>query len=212
MSTANAVLKVVEARLGVRRLDYSTTPSLEQSLAHLDADIQWVLGMCAERNSELGRTTGTITTVDGTISYSDLASDMFTPATYGWVLDTYSRNPIYLTTEESILGHNPDSSAEAEPTHFYIDASGNVLFLPTPDDEYTVYIPYWQQQTPLTSRSSTMPFGGIFDDILVEALVLRLKAQNQADPSYEYKWLQALSNRAKNLIEMRKNFNSSVTV
>jgi len=209
MSTVSTIITALEYRLG-QQIDSSTTPSFEQCLSQLNADIAWILGMCAENNSELGRTTGTITTVDGTAYYTDLASDMYTPAPYGWVLDTYSRNRIALTTEESSLDFNPHTSGEAEPTHFYVTGAGTVYFLPTPDDAYTIKIPYWQVQSALTAKTNTMPFAGLFDSVLIESLHTRLLNKFEQDPSYEFKWFQNLTQRVRNLIEMRKNFHTAV--
>ena len=214
MSTVSSLISAVEYRLGGRSIDSSTTPSLEQCLSQLNSDIGWILGKCAEQNSDLGRTTGSITTVAGTDSYSNFATDMYAPSNYGWVLDTYSRNKIVLTTEESILDYNPHSSGRAEPTHFYVDSSNNVVFLPTPDDAYSMRIPYWQVQTTLTAKSDTMPFSGLFDSVLVESLTLRLtdNYKGEEESGYEYKWFQSLDKRVSRMIEIRKNLASSVGV
>lgn len=211
MSTVSTIITALEYRIG-SSIDSGTNPSFEQCLSQLNADIQWILGMCAECNSELGRTTGTITTVDGTAYYTTLASDMYTPSYYGWVEGTYSRDRIELTTEESSLDFSPHTSGEAQPTHFYVTAAGTVYLLPTPDAVYTVKIPYWQVQTALTAKTSTMPFAGLFDSILIESLHTRLLHKFEQDPSYEFKWFQNLTQRVRNLIEMRKNYHSSVTL
>lgn len=212
MSTVGNVIDAVGYRLGGRQIDESTIPSLSQCISQLNGDIQWILGKCAEQESEIGRTLATITTVDGTAEYSDLMSDLYSPSSYAWIEKTYDRCKLKLTTQEKLIDYSPDSGSEAEPEYYYIGGNNALTFIPTPDDAYTVKMPYYQEQTSLTSRSSTMPFNGLFDNLLIESMVLRFTDNKEDDPNYEFKWFQSWDNRVKRMIELRKNINSSVGI
>jgi len=185
-------------------------PKEAECIQWINEDIAWILGVCAEMGSELGRTTGSITTADGVASSSTLAADMYSPADYGWVLKTNSRNRITLTTEEASLDYNP--STESEPSEFYIDGSNNVIFLPTPDAIYTVKIPYWKIQTALTATTDTIPFLGLFDNLIIETVALRVQNREEYDLNIELKWMQYLLGKARNVIQLRKNPNIKVTL
>jgi len=188
----------------------SSHPSQAECIQWLNEDIKWLLGICAEEGSELGRTTGSITTTASTASYNDFIADLYTPAPSGWVLKTNSRNRIKLVTEEASLDYNPATTSE--PEAFYIDGSNNVIFLNTPDDTYTVKIPYWQIQTALTITTNTVPFLGLFDNLLIETMVIRAQNREEYDLSLEMKWMSFLTDKARRVIQMRKNPNIEVTV
>ena len=213
MSTVANILTAVGYRIftdSAQTIDTSSSPSQAECIQWLNEDIKWLLGICAEEGSELGRTTGSITTTASTASSPTLASDMYTPAKYGWVLKTNSRNRIKLVTEEASLDYNP--ATESEPDAFYLDGSNNVIFLNTPDDTYTIKIPYWQIQTTLTLTTNTIPFLGLFDNLLIEAMVIRAQNREEYDLSLEMKWMSFLTDKARRVIQMRKNPNIEVTV
>ena len=286
MSTVADVLTAVGYRFTRLTISDTTNPTTTEVIAWLNESIGWLLGICAEEKSELGRTLGSITTIKATITaitndspgsitatahgigsagavglikdvsgmtevnntwytltyvdantvtigvdtsdtddytaytsggyiyipeYTDFAGDIYAPCEMvdeegelyaGWIKKTTTRNPLQLTTESSCINYNP--TGIAEPSKYYIDASGNVTFLQTPDDAYTVEIPYWQIQTALTADTDTMPFGGIFDNLLVQSLVLRIQNKDEHDPSYELNWFKFLTDKARKLIQMRK--------
>jgi len=282
MSTVAEILTAVGYRFTRLTISATSNPTTTEVEAWLNEDIKWLLGICAEERSEIGRTLGSITTIKATITaitaanpgsvtatahgigsggavglikdvagmtdvndtwytltyvnantitigvdtssydaytssgyiyvaeYTDLASDIYAPCEMvdgkgdlyaGWIKGDTTRNPLQLTTESSCIDYNP--TGVAEPTKFYLDASGNVTFLQTPDDAYTIKIPYWQIQTAV-SGTSTMPFGGIFDNLLIQSLVLRIQNKDEHDPSYELTWFKFLSEKARKLIHMRK--------
>ena len=231
--------------------------------------------------------------------YTTISSDLYTPCEMvdkngglyaGWIKKTTTRNPLKLTTESACTDYNP--TGVAEPSGFYLDASGNVIFLQTPDDAYAVKIPYWQVQPerstahPITAISKadpgqittdayafaasdsvyienvvgmtnvngntytltivdasagtytigvnsstyatyvsggyvtlatattnyTMPFGGLFDNLLIESIVLKAQNRDEYDMSYELKWLQFISEKARRLIQMRKGQSRGVSL
>jgi hypothetical protein len=208
MSTVANILSAVGYRTN---LTISTTsdPTTATCIQWLNETIQWLTGFCAEERSELGRTLGGITTVNGTASYTTL-STMYAPYDFGWIVKTNSRDRIDLTTEDAVLDFNPAATDKNQPTHFYIDGSNNVVFLPTPDDAYTVKIPYWPIPTALTTTANTVPFMGLFDNVITESLVLKIQNRDEYDLSFELKWFQFLKEQARRVIIMRKGRTTSV--
>ena len=286
MSTVANVLTAVGYRFTRLTISATSNPTTTECISWLNDDIKWLLGICAEEKSELGRTLGSITTIKAEISaitnadpgsvtatahgigsagavglikdvagmtevndawytltyvdantvtigvdtsdtddytaytsggyiyiaeYTDFAGDIYAPCEMvdkdgdfyaGWIKKTTTRNPLQLTAEQSSTNYNP--TGIAEPSEYYLDASGNVTFLQTPDAAFTVEIPYWQIQTALTADTDTMPFGGIFDNLLVESLVLKIMNKDEHDPAYELKWFNYLQDKARKLIHMRK--------
>jgi hypothetical protein len=135
--------------------------------------------------------------------YTDLASYIYAPAKTAWIHDTYERKAINLCTEEDLLQYDP--SHVGEPEKFYVDGDNNIHFIPTPDDAYIVRIPYWKIQTAVTATSSTVPFNGIFDGLIIEAVEMRAKVREEVDPAENQSWMKFLSARVKNVIWLRKH-------
>ena len=210
MSTVANIFSGVEARVWSdgTSIGSSTEPSQSEFFQWMKETYDWLTAICAEMGSELGRTIGSITTVDGTGSYSDFASDMYAPYNFGWVLKTNERNRIDLCTEDELLERDP--SAENEPDKFYVDGSNNVVLLDTPDDAYTVEIPYWQIQSLPTATTDTIPFLGLFDNVIIDSLVLKTQNRDEYDLGFELKWFQFIKERAERVIYLRKNPNASV--
>lgn len=207
MSTVATLFTAIGGRVGYTIS--STSSSTEtQCIQFLNEALEWITGILAEEKSEIGRTLGSITTVADTASYSDL-SGMYATSDIGWILKTYERVEIKLTTEESSLDYNPDDTDE--PCEFYVDGSNNIVFLPTPDDAYTIKIPYWAMPTNLTATTDTVPFNGLFDNLLIEFLTMRMQNKDEYDLDFEYKWLQFLLTQARRLISMRKGRTVGVT-
>lgn len=265
-----------------KAISTTTEPTEPECIQWLNETSSWILAICAERKSELGRTTGTITTIAATITaatkanpcsitstahglvtgdevlikdvlgmtelndtwytitrtsanaytldstdsssyttytsagtasqekYDDFSSDLYAPYEFGWIEKTSSRAKIYLTIEEARLNYSP--SGRSQPDKFYVDGSNNVIFLSTPDDAYTVKIPYWQIPTTLTLTTETVPFYGIFDNLYIEAIALRGQNRDEYDLAFELKWQTFLITRAERVIEMRKGMNVRVGV
>ncbi len=214
MSLVSTILTGVAGRLfsDASAISATTEPNTTECILWLNETSLWILGICAERKSELGRTTGTITTVDGTAAYNDFASDMYAPYKSGWIEKTSSRIEITLTTEEATLDYSPNADAETQPDKFYVNGSNEVVLLQTPDAIYTIKIPYWQIPTPLTAVGNTVPFYGIFDNLYIESIVLRGQNRDEYDLAFELKWQTFLRIRAERVIEMRKGLNVRVGV
>ena len=208
MSTVTNIFTGVEGRTG-QSITATSDPSTATCIQFLNEAIQWILSLCVESKSELGRTTGTITTTSTIASYSGL-STMYAPYEFGWIVKTSSRVRIDLVTEEDTLDFNPSNTAE--PTKFYIDGSNNVIFLDTPNDAYTIKIPYWPTPTTLTAVGNTVPFNGLFDNLLIEFLTMRIQNRDEYDLSFEYKWLQFLLTGAKRIIAIRKGTKFGVSL
>jgi len=146
-------------KLGIRlkkTISATSDPTSNQVYHVINEISDWLSVICMENKSELGRKTGTITLADGTASYDDFVDDIIAPDTKGWLLKTYSRDEIVLTTEEDTLNYSPYASNETQPEKFYVDMNGNVIFLQTPETEYTAYIPYWYHQTRISAASYTI--------------------------------------------------------
>jgi hypothetical protein len=216
MSLVSDILTEVGYRTqsdGTTAISSTSDPTQAECISWLNEAIRHVSRRCAAKRSDLGKARGTISLLDGTDSYSDIASDLICPAIlydsdgkpfYGWLEKTYERCPLTLYTESELINHGPDASQEAEPDGYYVDGSNNLVFIPTPDDSYTAVIPYYQQQTALTATGDTVPFLGLFDDLFVESIVLRAQNRDEYDIGFELKWYSYLSTQANELIEQRK--------
>jgi hypothetical protein len=285
MSLVSTILTQVGYRLGIGiTIDTTSKPvTSTECIRWINETNLWLTGMCAENNSDLGRTIGTITTIYADISaatqaancqitatghglissgtcevvikdvagmtelndheytatyvsanaltlgvastaytaytsggyitkrkYPDLASYIYAPAQQGWIVKDHSREPINLVTEAQIIDYDPVEVTE--PSEFYVDGSNNVCFPSYPDDAYTVKIPYWQIPTALTATTDTMPFLGLFDNVVVEAVTWRAQNRDEYDTSMELKWMSFLNEQARRVIAMRKRMNIGVSL
>jgi len=141
------------------------------------------------------------------LNYDDL-STLLGISDIGWIQNQYSRDKITLTTREREPDYDP--STVSEPSEFYIDENIDIRFLPTADAAYTVKIPYWAFPTAITATTDTVPFHGVFDNLLVESLTIRAQNREEFDLGHELKWYEYMMNEARKLIRMRKNPASSV--
>ena len=212
--------------VGYRLFLDSTTISTTSSPTQAEC-IQWInetceelLTVCVELGSEIGRTSpASITLVDGTASYTDLAALLFAPVIYrdeyggqfsGWIDKATERIPLQLVSESELINHNP--ALEQEPTMFYIDGSNNLVFIPTPDNTYTFNIPYYGYLTALTLTTNTIPFLRVFDHVITESVVMRAQNREEYELGYELKWFQYIRGQARKIIFMRKNPTRRISV
>jgi len=276
MSTVATLLTSVGYRLGGGiTISASSDPSQAACFQWINETNLWIAGLCAEYNSDLNRTIGTITTIAADITaataaspcsitatshglmtsgtagvvikdvvgmtelndteytatyvsanavtigidstdyttytsggyiskriFDDLATYLLVPAQEGWIVKEGYRSPINLITEDQIIDYDPTEATE--PAYFYVDGSNNVCFPSYPDDAYTIKIPYWQIPTTLTATSDTMPFLGLMDNVVIEAVTIRAQNRDEYDVSGEYKWQSFLMERVRNIIYMRK--------
>lgn len=280
MTTAANILSGVEYRVWKDGTTFATTsePSLASAYQWMNEDLKALAMTCAQENSELGRTTGSITTVTGTITaatkanpcqltvathglssndevlvtdvvgmtelngqevtvtvvdannftigidsssyttYSSggeisktkytLSSTLMAPAQRGWVSKTTERNPIGLKTEDSLTDYSPTDTNE--PDVFYLTDGNLVSFLPRPDDAYTIKIPYWAWPTAISDTTDTIPFHGVFDNLLIESMTMRIQNRDEFDLSFELKMYSFLRAEATKIIRMRKGLHSEV--
>ena len=292
MSLVSSILTQVGYRLGSdKTLSTTSDPSSTTVIQWLNETALWLTGICAENESDLGRTIGSITTIAATITaataaspcqitatahglissgtceavvksvvgmtelndteytatyvsanaltlgidstdytaytsggyiskriFSTLAATLYCPARMvdsngtpynGWIVKDHSRDYLTLTTESALGEYDPVEATE--PSEYYVDGSNNVCFPSYPDDAYTVKIPYYTLPTALTLTTDTMPFLGLFDNVFVEAAVVRAQNRDEYELGMEMKWLSFLDERARRVIAMRKKMTSSVS-
>jgi len=193
-----------------RTIDAASEPSEAECIAWINQTLDWLVQILVENRSELGRTLGTITTVDGTGSYSDFATTMYSVGIMidddgdefsGWVEQTYSRDKLRLTTEAARVNYQP--SQTDTPECFYLDGSNNIVFLPTPDDAYSVRIPYY----PLTSiaeQNDTIPFLNIFDNLIIEGISTKYLYRTREDVGIEWNWFSFVKKQATRILQLRR--------
>jgi hypothetical protein len=190
----------------------TSEPTETECLAWTNEVCEELLTVCVETKTEIGRSIASITLADGDESYDDLAVLLFSPVIMydqdgeqfsGWILKTNVRNPLTLGVEADLIDLDP--ALESEPDSFYIDGSNNLIFMPTPDDEYTAKIPYYPYHTILTATTDTVPFLRVFDNVIIESVVMRAQNREEYDLSFELKWFSYIRGQARKIIFMRKN-------
>ena len=216
MTTVANILTAVGYRIN-ETISASSDPTQTECIQWINEVCEELLTVCIETGSEIGRTTASISLVDGTSSYADLASLLFAPTSLrgtdgceysGYIQKTNVRNPLILTTEAALIDYDP--SLESEPCEFYIDGSNNLIFLPTPDDSYTAKIPYYPYHTALTATTDTIPFKRIYDNVIIESVVMRAQNRDEYDLTFELKWFSYIRSQAKKIIYLRKNPNVKI--
>ena len=198
----------------------TSEPTQAECIQWINETCEELLTVCVELGSEVGRTApAEISLVDGTASYNDLTTKLFAPVIYrdnaggqfsGWIAKTTERNPLMLVTESELINQNP--SYEQEPTMFYIDASNNLVFVPTPDDSYTAHIPYYGYLTALTLTTSVIPFMRVFDHVITESVTMRAQNREEYELGFELKWFQYIRGQARKILHMRKNPTRRISV
>lgn len=200
MTTVANIIDDVEARLGTA-ITTSTDFDKDQIYLWIDDACEEIVQLCAEYDSELGRTLGSFSTADSTSAYTDLTHIIAT-AQYGWIQKTNERVELELTNEKKLLEFDPSDTDE--PTHFYLDGSNQINLIPTPDGTYTVKIPYWAQHTTITGDDDTVPFNGVFDRVIIETIVVRYQNREEYELGFEVKWLSYLRKQALKMIMLRR--------
>lgn len=214
MSTVANVMSGVAARVfrdKTTAFTTTTTPTAVEFYQWLNEYVDVVLNICAQEKSELGRKLGSIAATSALgATYATFATDLVIPNHVGWILKTYSRDEIPLCTEDASLDYDP--SEKGEPEKFYIDGSNNVILLPAPDAAYSIRIPYWYKQTTLSATTNTMPYAGLFDNLLIEAVAIRAQNRDEYDLSVEFKLYSFIQDQAQRLIIMRQGKNRSLGI
>jgi len=223
MTTVANILTNVGYRLfpdGSTTITTTSEPTQAECIQWINETCEELLTVCIELGSEVGRTTpASISLVDGTSSYSDLASSLFSPVIYrdgngeqfsGWIEQTNVRLPLRLINEQNLIDYPP--SLEDIPNGFYIDGSNNLIFVPTPDASYTAKVPYYGYLTALTLTTDTVPFLRVFDHVITESLTMRVQNRDEYELGFELKWFQYIRGQARKILLMRKNPTTRILV
>lgn len=221
MALVSEILTAIGYRLFLDDTTISATsePTQAECIRWINETIEEILTVCIETGSEIGRTTASITLVDGTSTYTDLADLLFAPVIYrdhngdqfsGWIEKTSQRIPLRLITESELINHNP--STEAEPTHFYITGANSIVLIPTPNSAYTFKIPYYGYPTAITLTTQTLPFMRIFDHVITESVVMRVQNREEYELGFELKWFQYIRGQARKILHMRRNPTRRISV
>lgn len=142
--------------------------------------------------------------------YDDFASTLYSVAILidekgddfsGWIEKTNSRPTLKLVTEASKANYQPGSTNE--PDALFLDGSNNIVFLDTPDDNYTIKIPYYTAQS-VSATGDTVPFLGIFDNLIVESVVNKYLYRTREDMGVEWNWFSFVKQRAERIVKLRK--------
>lgn len=126
---------------------------------------------------------GTITLADGTKEYTPSFSHMGFLDDGVWIDD--ESVPLKFTHESNrqSLGYEDDTD-EGEPVYFYFEEGGDVGFIPTSDDTYTVNVHYWKPMTTLTTiATDDLPFEGIWNTYIKQKLIMDLLDRQGKDIS-----------------------------
>ena len=130
MSLVSSILTAVGYRINLV-ISTSSDPSTATSLQWLNETAQWITGLCAEENSDLGRTIGTITTVAADISAATAASPCSVTATTHGLCTSDTVGAVI----KDVVGMTELN--DTEYTFTYTDANTGTLGIDSSD--YTAY-------------------------------------------------------------------------
>jgi hypothetical protein len=261
-------------------IDAFSEPLEIECISWINQTLDWIVQTCSEMGSEIGRSTGTITCAESTITaitaadpgsvtdtahgfstgegitianvvgmtevndteftitktdantytlgvattdytayssggngykavYDDLASTLYSVAVMvdkdgdnfsGWIDKSTGRNELILVTEAELLEHVPGTTNE--PDRFFLDGSNNVVLVPTPDDAYTVKIPYYATST-ISATTDTIPFFGIFDSLVTESVSTKYLYRTREDANIEWNWFKFVRERTRRIVKQR---------
>jgi len=153
-------------------------------------------------DSNMIYTIGSVTTVDGTAEYTPSFTD-FQFINYDAVWVDGEKYFLSQLDEEEKINYDVTTTT-ATPTSYYVTEGGDIGFLPTPDDAYTIYFKYTDTPTELTSVSSDdLPYEGIFNNAIYYKLVAdMLEIQERDNSRYLVQYVNAYK-RAKNKVYKR---------
>jgi len=205
-------------------LSTSTEPTQAECLGWMQEACEELLRVYVETKSELGTTFIDISLVDGTSTYTNLQTLIFAPVEFrkengdlfaGWIVKTNELVPLKLFRWENVIDYSP--SQEKEPDGFYLTGDDQLVFVPTPDDSYTARIPYYVTLTSLSTEAgpgvtTTVPFLGVFDHVIVESIVLRAQNREEYDVGFELNWFKHLRDQARRLIALRRGTRTRIIV
>lgn len=76
---------------------------------------------------------------------------------------------------------------------------------------YAAYVSGGHVTLATTAANYTMPFNGLFDNLLIQSVVMKAQSKDEYDISFELKWFEFISGKAKSLIQMRKGRSMEAT-
>lgn len=132
MSTVSTILTAAGYRLGGGiTVSATSDPSQATCIAWLNEIALWITGICAENNSDLGRTIGSITTVAATISAATAANPCQITATSHGLITSGTAEVVI----KSVSGMTELNDTEYTATY----VSANALTLGIDSSAYTAY-------------------------------------------------------------------------
>jgi len=140
------------------------------------------------------------------INYS--LSNIYGINKFGWIQKSNARDRINLINGLDVVDYSP--SVVSEPEAFYINESGDICFCDTADQAYTIKVPYWAVPTTIDDTTDTVPFKGVFDNLLIESLTMRILNRDEYKLDYELNWYKFLLSEARKIVRMRMNPTASV--
>ncbi|HHT9145869.1 MAG TPA: phage adaptor protein [Candidatus Wunengus sp. YC61] len=132
MSLVSKILEAVGYRIGGGiTIGTTTDPSTAKCLQWLNETAQWITGICAENDSDLGRTLGTITTLKATITGASKASPCSVTATSHGLMASGTAEVVI----KSVSGMTELNDTEYTATY----SSANAVTLGIDSSAYTTY-------------------------------------------------------------------------
>jgi len=119
----------------------------------------------------------------------------------GWIEKTNSRDKLKLVTEASRVNYAPGESDD--PACFYLDGSNNIVFLPAPNDDFTIKIPYYPIAT-IAEQDDTIPFLNIFDNLIIEGISTKYLYRTREDVGIEWNWFSFVKKQATRILQLRR--------
>lgn len=280
MATVETIITAIGYNLDRVINNTDSEPSQDECIKWISQTLDWIVQTCAEVGSEIGRTTGTITCAESTITaitaadpgsvtdtdhgfetdevitianvvgmtevndteftitvvdddtytlgiattdyttyssggngykavYDDFASTLYAVAVMndkegenfsGWIVTSTGRDSLVLVTEAELLERVPGRTNK--PDSFFLDGGNNIIFLDTPDDGYTVKIPYYPITT-VTATADTIPFLGIFDSLITEGVSTKYLYRTREDANIEWNWFKFVKTRTERILKQR---------
>ena len=288
MATAGSIITDIGYNLNRTINNTDSEPSEAEYLKWISQTLDWIVQTCSEVGSEIGRSTGTITCAESTITaitaadpgsvtdedhgfstgdvitianvvgmtevndteftitvvdddtytlgvdtgdytayssagngykavYDDFASTLYSVVVMqddngdnfsGWIHKTTGRSELVLKTEAELLNRVPGTTNE--PDSFFLDGSNNIIFMDTPDDAYTVKIPYYPITT-VTATANTIPFLGIFDSLITESVATKYLYRTREDTNIEWNWFKFVKTRTERILKQRSRMSVRVS-
>jgi len=204
MATAADIITRVGYRTR-KTIDSNSDPSQAEVLAWIEEACNWIQGVCIEYGSELGRTIGNIILLDGIQEYDDLASSLWVPAEKGWIKESNTYYYVTRVNKDDLVRLHGNPTDESRPEYFYVTNDNKIGFIDIPDQTYDFYLPYWPRHS-ITKTNDPIPFNDIFNEVIIEAVSIRVLNRDEYNVQFEQGWLNWLSDLVVRTIEKRQRY------